>query len=144
MTRPVIDLKSLLKADEGFSYPAQKDAHGSYTIGYGYNVNFGPRLSDTIYEQILDYEIEFYSRQTWQNLPWTRYLDEVRQAVFISMCSEMGIGGLLSFDKMLAAGAANDWADCAEQLADSDYYRDPGTHDRAERLRQMILTAKWV
>lgn len=144
MNRDVYDLKTLLMADERLSYPAQKDSKNSYTIGWGYNVMYGPKLSDSIYEQILEYCIDFSSRQVFQNLPWTRYLDSVRQGVFVSMAFQMGIGGLLSFDKMLAAGAANDWADCAEQLADSDYYRDPGTHERAERLRQMILTAKWV
>jgi lysozyme len=74
-------------------------------------------------------------------LPWFSQLDEVRQAVLISMAFQMGVHGVLEVPRMLGALRDQRWNAAAGEIRNSDWYTQ--THARAERAARAIETGEW-
>jgi lysozyme len=72
---------------------------------------------------------------------WFERLSEPRQGVLVNMCFNMGIYRLLEFRRMLGAVQAEAWSTAAEEMKDSDWYKQVGA--RAERLCEQMRTDTW-
>lgn len=73
--------------------------------------------------------------------PWDAGLDEVRQAVLIDMCFNLGKNGLSKFKRFLAAMQDGDWRRAAQEMRDSLWWAQVGS--RAVRLERMVLDGRW-
>lgn len=71
-------------------------------------------------------------------------LNDVQQAVIVSMCFQLGTLG--DWPHFRAALAAGDISGMVQAGMDSDWYRDPikGTPKRAKRELQMLAGGQWV
>ena len=62
--------------------------------------------------------------------------DDAADLVMLDMAYQMGVGGLLKFEKMLAAIACEDYETAADELLDSNYARQ--TPNRAKRNAYLL------
>jgi lysozyme len=53
----------------------------------------------------------------------------------------MGIGRLMSFQRMLEAMRRQEWQQAADELMDSNYARQ--VEDRARRLSEQMRSGRW-
>ena len=78
------------------------------------------------------------------HIPWLPALDDIRRAVLVNVCFNVGFKGLLAFHNMLAAMQRGDWTAAAAELRDSDAWRSTENHNRYERLARQLETGRWV
>lgn len=134
-----MNVKDLIKHHEGVVNTIYKCPAGYITIGCGHNLEAKP-ISNAAVDQILDDDIDDCLRSV-ATLKFWFDLDEVRQAVLIDMCFNLGFKGLTKFEKMLAAIDERDYVKAAIEMMDSKWARQVGT--RASRLEQMMITGNW-
>ena len=124
----------------GGRHVAYRDPVGKLTIGWGRNLD-DVGLSDDEAEMLLLHDVERTAAAVRAALPWAAQLDEVRRAVLIELAFNMGLGGLLTFERMLEALQRGDWDTAAQELLDSRYARQVGA--RARRLAERLRTGSW-
>ena len=113
--------------------------HGNPTLGVGRDlVSRGISDEETTY--LLTNDIKNVTVGLDTCVPWWVGLDDVRQRVLINMGFNLGVQGLLTFKRFLAAMAQHDWPEAAVQMQDSKWFTEVG--DRAVRLQQMVLTGQ--
>ena len=126
---------------ESFRSKPYRDTKGFLTIGFGRNLDAkgisrmegGVLLADDVNE-VMEI-VENHTRLGW--FFKAGHLDQIRQEVLADMAFNMGIGGLLEFEKMLAAIKDCDYALASRELKDSSYFNEVGDgeggiFDRAE------------
>lgn len=117
-----------------FPYP---DSFGKTTIGIGRNLtDVGITLAEATY--LLVNDIQNATDHLEKALPWTGGLDDVRRDALINMTFNMGIGGLCTFKKFLAAIQAEDWTIARNEMLDSEWAKQVGP--RAQRLAIQVET----
>lgn len=133
-----------------------KPYRGQLTTGVGRNLDGNPLSPNEIKEvghdartkaithdhalYLLDNDIEAVCRILDHQLPWWRYMDEIRARVLVDLCFNLGITRLLKFKATLAAMRMGDFATAAVQLKDSVWYNQ--VKSRGERLVKMLETGK--
>lgn len=132
-------LKELLILHEGARQRMYKCSAGYNTIGIGHNLDAKP-ISDKAIDQIFNDDLDDVLNEV-DNLPYWDELSDVRQAVLIDMCFNLGYEGLLKFRKMHTALSLGDFEDAAVEMIDSKWARQVGI--RADRLRAMMETDTW-
>lgn len=135
--------------DDATGKPIVPGTHviGHPTIGFGraLDVN-GISLAEAL--MLMHDDENDVMAQLDSYLPWWRQMDDVRQAVLISMVFNMGIGsralgtGVLGFTKTLSLMQMGNYAGCAAQLRASKWYGQVG--QRGERLAKMVETGSWA
>jgi lysozyme len=100
-------LREMLKLHEGLRLKPYKCTAGRWTIGYGHNLEANKEAipgSITLEqaERYLDQDIATAEAGCRQRFPFFNALDEVRQAVLIDMCFNLGLNGLAGFKNTLA------------------------------------------
>ncbi len=135
-----MDIKSLLKQDEGLRLDLYRDSHDNWTIGYGRNLT-DTRITLAEAEYLLDNDIRYRRDQCDLLISSYEDLDEVRQAVLISMAFNLGISGLLKFKRLLVALHFKRWEQAAAEILDSDAARE--LVRRYIRLAEMMRTGEW-
>lgn len=138
---------SLINAEEGDELVAYPDpiTHGApWTIGRGHT---GPEVHDGLVwtqlqsDQARDSDISHAADGCRVHLnPWFDKLDEVRQAVLISMAFQMGIHGLLDFVHFLGAVRDGRWHAAAGEMLDSKWAKQ--TPKRGARQARAIETGE--
>ena len=141
-----VKLREMIKNHEGLKLKPYECTAGRWTIGYGHNLDAHketPPLSITQAqaEQYLDQDISTADCDCVMRLPYFTYLDEVRKAVLIDMCFNLGINGLLGFKKTNAAIMAKDYYTAAAEMLDSKWATQVGI--RARRLSRMMIYGVW-
>lgn len=136
-----MNLRTQLMRDEGFRVFPYTDTEGFLTIGFGRNLTTRG-ISREEAEAMLDRDIADARGDVDEALPWVKQLDEPRQAVFYNLRFNLGMGGLLTFRKMLEAAQRGDWATAAMELLDSKYYQQVGP--RATRLARQLESGEWT
>ena len=142
-------LETRVMRDEGYRGNAYLDSAGIPTIGYGSTrlPGFGPvKLGDNItpddaktllrgdlWGAILDAENLF---------PRFHEMNSVRQEVLANMAYNLGRSRLARFTRMRAAADDLDYQQMAEEMVDSNWYRQVKT--RAQRLVVAMRTGDWV
>jgi len=129
-----------LERDEGKRRSMYTDALGFATFGIGHKAT--TPLSDTAIYQILHDDVAAATANLEAALPWVKTLSEARFGAMINLTFNLGLGGLLGFQKMLMAMRESRWEDAARELLDSKYATQVG--DRAKRVSEQIRTDVWV
>ena len=134
-------VKELLRQQEGLRLKPYKDAPGHFSIGYGRNLD-AKGISRAEAETMLDNDITEARADCTKYIPRFAALDEVRQAVLVSMAINNGLTGLMLYQKMLLALASGDYKQAAAEIIDSAAARAiPG---RYKDLAQMMETGEWL
>ena len=138
----LIKLQDEIADDEGVKYETYHCSLGHLTGGIGhlitewdeefYDKSIGTRIS---HEQINDWfakDIETTIKDC--NLLFSQFdnLPEDIQRVLANMCFQLGRPRLSKFKNMIAAVNDLDWAKMADEMEDSNWYRQ--TPNRADRL----------
>lgn len=135
-----MNLVDLIKEDEGLRLKPYRCTAGKLTIGYGHNIEDNG-IPEHIAEALLDYDLDVADEELRDNLPFYWQLSEVRKAVLVSMCINLGWPRLSGFEKMIAALEARAYETAAYEMLDSRWARQVG--NRAKRLAWMMQHDKW-
>lgn len=130
--------KQMLKEHEGLRLKPYRDTVGKLTIGIGRNLDDVGITEDEAYA-MLDNDLvrvlgELNTLDFWCDL------GDVRQAVLVDMCFNLGWGRFTGFRNMLAACRAGDYETAALEMLDSRWHRQVGR--RARRLAEMMKTGE--
>lgn len=154
-----MNYKDLLRKDEGKRNFAYFDTNGNLTIGIGhflgksgfttgqiqqFNIPDNWReigINDDQVEQIFENDLDRCITQLNYLCPWFELLDEVRQAVIINMCFNLGIIKFLKFSKTISFIKDNDFVSASKEMLDSDWARKG--YRRAGYLSKMFETGEW-
>jgi len=146
-----MNIVKMLDREEGFKSTPYLCSEGYPTVGIGWRIGDKDQpLSDfkhvslcqsAAYAQ-LDYKIAGITAQLSNELEFFNDLNEVRQAVLISMAYQLGITGLLKFKRMIAAIKTKCWNDAAHEGLDSRWAKQ--TPERAERQMKTLLSGDWL
>ena len=142
-----------LKAHEGFRALVYDDAtgtpigpgsvvQGNPTIGYGWALNklpMTPRFGDAHLREAAQ-EVIFALHH---RVPWVRELDEVRLVALYELGYNLGVDGLIGFQKMLNALRRRRYAEAGNELMDSKWAREDVGPERSASLKHMIVTGAW-
>lgn len=136
--------QELLTLHEGISHHVYQDSRGIWTIGIGRNVDKkyqGSGLREDEMELMLQNDI-LNSVLKLQGLS-IRFdnLSDVRQAVLVDMCHNLGIYGILRFKEMFYNIGKGNWDGAAQEMLDSLWAKQVG--QRAIRLSKMMATDQW-
>lgn len=137
------NLREQLYRDEGCVLHAYRDSLGYLTIGVGRLIDErrGGGITRGEAMMLLDHDIDEKRGEVSAALPWLSGVDPVRQAVFVNMAFQLGTAGLLQFRNTLTRARRHDWPGVAAGMMDSLWATQ--TPNRAERLREQILTGRW-
>ena len=134
-------IQNMLYRDEGYRQFAYRDTTGHLTIGIGRNISEGGEgLSLDEAHYLLTNDINRVEAELKVKLPFFKKLNEPRQLALINMAFNMGVGGLLEFNRMLACLETGDYAGAAADMKLSVWADQVGA--RETRLQQIILTGE--
>jgi lysozyme len=132
-----------LVADEGVVLHAYQDHLGYWTIGAGRLIDKrrggGITHAEALY--LLGNDVDKFERGVLERWPWVAWLDDARQIAICNLAFNLGLDGLAKFRNTLAAIQDGRWADAAEGLRNSLWYRQI-QKSRSERIVAMILTGE--
>lgn len=133
-----MDLKSMIRADEGLKLEPYQDTDGNWTIGYGTNLHEFDK-DDAEYflnkriQQAIQYLLTFI---------WYRSLNDARKAVLVNMVYNMGQPRFSKFVKLIGALAKKDFDLAADEILDSNAARK--LPNRYQRLTKMMRAGCWL
>lgn len=127
-----------LKRDEGWKPHAYRDHLGWLTIGYGFMVDErrGGQLPRHVAEIWLAWEIERRWEQLTEVLTWLTDQPEGVKRALANMAFQLGVQGVLTFRRMLAALESGDRETAARESLDSKWATQ--TPERAQRVAALI------
>ncbi|MES2355624.1 MAG: glycoside hydrolase family protein [Pseudomonadota bacterium] len=128
-------LKALLLRHEGMKNKLYKDTQGIATIGVGRNLE-GTGISEQEAMYLLENDMSRVVAYCRDAFPWFNGLDDSRQNVICSMVFNLGAAKFSEFKKMLAAVAAKDFVEAANQMLCSAWAGEVCA--RATELAQMM------
>ena len=137
---PVSTIYEQLTRDEGVQRVLYRDSLGNPTVGVGHLLT--TPLSDLAIQTILKDDVNTAYQTLTTRLPWVYNLSDARKGAFINLTFNMGIDGLLGFQKMLRAAQADSWDVAAAELLHSTYAKQVG--DRAQRLATQLREDRWI
>ena len=130
----------LIKLHEGLRLKLYRCTAGKLTVGYGRNIEDNG-ISEAEAEYLLNVDVENVRRELIDRLPWATGLDEVRWAVLVDMCFNLGWPRLSKFKKTLAYIKSAQYNDAAMEMLDSRWASQVGK--RAIRLAEMMRMDEW-
>lgn len=139
-----MNAEGLIQFEEGRRKVGYLDSRGIPTIGIGHTgkeVYVGLVWTDQQVDAAFLRDYDTAAHGLLPALPWFSTLDEVRQAVLISMAFQMGVHGVLGFPKALAAMRDRNWNQAAGELRASDWHTE--TPARCERAARAVETGEW-
>jgi lysozyme len=128
-----------LRLHEGERLKPYRCTAGKLTIGVGRNLD-DRGITREESAMLLANDIATVWADVQRALPWAARLDDVRQRVLLDMAFNLGLVGLLSFKRTLAAIEAGQYQQAATMMLDSRWAGQVG--GRAERLSRMMATGK--
>lgn len=131
----------LVSEEEGRIAHVYQDTRKLWTIGVGCCVD--PKVGGALCDEAIDVQLE-HDMRTARNraavLPGFDQCNEVRQAVLVSMCFQLG--ELKTWPNFKAALARGDFDSAAEEGMDSLWAKQ--TPARAQRQMYMLRTGVWI
>ena len=130
----------LLHRDEGFRKSAYQDSLGYWTVGIGRMIDArkGGGITLEEAEYLLGHDISSREQELDSRIPWWRSLNEVRQAVLLSMAFQMGVPGLMLFENTLKAVEEGRFSNAADLMLKSKWATQAPL--RAHRLSEAMRT----
>lgn len=135
-----MNIKKLIKHHEGCELKPYRCTSGKITIGIGRNLEDNG-ISQEEAECLLNADLNRCRSMLARRLLFWPQLCEVRQAVLIDMCFNMGWPRLSQFKKTINALSLQNYALAAAEMLDSRWARQ--VPNRAIRLTQMMKTGQW-
>lgn len=129
-------LKEQLILHEGLRLKPYRCTAGRLTIGVGRNLD-DKGISEAEAMDMLSHDIMETYNGLRHVLPWFDNLDDDRQRVLVDLAFNMGLVGLLRFQRMLDAMKRQDWAGAVKEMRDSLWAKQV-QKDRVERLVKMM------
>lgn len=112
------------------------DTTGHLTIGVGRNLNDrGITKEEALF--MLDNDIKYFTSQLQKELPYFDSLPDNVKMVLLDMAFNLGISGLLTFKKTLAAIERGDYKSASKYMLNSRWAIQVGV--RAIELSDMLL-----
>ena len=133
-------LNQLLIRHEGLRLRPYTDTVGKLTIGVGRNLTDVGLTQDEVLI-LLQNDIERCRCELNKTLPWWIKLGEVREAVLLSLCFNLGITKLLSFKTTLGLIENAQYEQAATHLLATPWAQQVG--QRAVDLTEMLRTGSW-
>lgn len=133
-------LREMIILHEGLSLDIYRCTSGKVTVGVGHNLEDKPITKEAAMF-ILEDDLRDCFLDLNRNIEGWTELSDVRKAVLVDMCFNMGIGSLLKFKKFLAALKDGDYQLAASEMLDSRWSKQVGK--RSERLAQMMVSNEW-
>ncbi|ADE14168.1 glycoside hydrolase family 24 [Nitrosococcus halophilus Nc 4] len=130
------DLFQQLKRHEGLRLKPYRDTVGKMTVGYGRNLEDRGISEQEAELMLMNDVLHFQSRLSQYS--WFLVMNETRQGVIINMAYNLGMGGLLSFKRMIAALGDRNYTLAACEMVDSLWAKQVGNR-AAELAEQMRL-----
>lgn len=131
--------EKLLKTHEGLRLKPYRCTAGALTIGIGRNLDANGISED---EAILLMRNDLAKcKAQVATLDMPADLGEVRTAVLVNMCFNLGFGGLKSFKNTLSLIRNRRFKEAADAMGQSKWARQVG--QRAVTLRRMMETGRW-
>jgi lysozyme len=127
-----------IRFEEGFEPKLYRCTEDKLTIGIGFNLD-AIEMPERIAMMWLDHILDGIIRDLEQEL-WYRDLSENRRVVILDMAYQLGINGMLRFQKMIYALRWERWGEAANELLDSRYAKQ--TPNRAHRNANILLTGE--
>jgi lysozyme len=141
----------LLIRHEGLRLKPYRDTVGKLTLGVGRNLDdLGITHDEALF--LLQNDLERCRCELNNAFPWWVKLGEVREAVLLSLCFNLGITKLLSFKTTVGLIEAGKYAEAADRLLTLPWASQVGKNppcdgfphgQRAYELTQMLRTDKW-
>ena len=123
---------------EGLRLKPYRCPAGYLTIGVGRNLETkGISENEALF--LLRNDIAEVTAQL-ERFDWFRALGPVRRKVLIDMCFNLGMAGLLGFQKMIEALKRADYEAAADEMVNSRWYGQVG--ERGRRLERMMRTGE--
>jgi len=135
-------IEDLLREEEDVKRSAYQDSNGFWTIGVGRLIDErkGGGLSSDEIAFLLDNDIKERTELLDRDFEWFQPLDEVRQAVVISMMFQ--VGSLDKWPKFCSAMADGDYDRAAKEMLNSRVAREQAPR-RWERQAKMMESGLW-
>jgi lysozyme len=134
-------LQAQLMRHEGLRLKPYLDTVGKMTIGYGRNLDdVGITRDEASY--MLNGDIDRTVKALLTHLPWMLDLDTVRQAVLCNMAFNLGVTGLLTFQRTLKAIQQDRFEDAAAHMLESKWAEQVG--QRAVELAEQMRSGVWA
>jgi lysozyme len=135
----------LVQHFEGCRLTAYQDTRGFWTIGWGHLLKenqdwTGYTISQAEADQLRSEDLE-YARMEATGFPNYLQMNDVRRAVLVSMCFQLGSKPLF-WPNFMASLEVQDWAGAATNGLDSDWARQ--TPSRAICEMNMLETGVWA
>ena len=128
-------LRKDLIAEEGLRLKPYLCPAGKLTLGVGRNLDDVGITKDEAM-MMLDNDIERVKGQLAKALPWLETKPQGVQRAVANMAFQMGLGGVLKFQKMLAALQARDYNAARREALDSAWAKQ--TPQRAGRVTDLF------
>lgn len=133
-------MTEMLVDHEGMRRKPYRCTAGKLTIGVGRNLDDrGISPDEAMY--MLANDIKDARREMSAAFPWFDKLDDVRQAVLIDMCVNLGLSRLQGFRNTLALIGVGKYEAAAQEMLNSKWAEQVGR--RAQRLSRMMATGRW-
>jgi len=137
--------EALVAESEGLRLTAYQDTRGYWTIGYGHLLPqtqdwHGHTITAEEADNLLTEDMRL-ARILAAEFPHYEELDDVRQAVLISMAFQLG-SKPLTWPHFMAALEARDYVAAEEAGLDTHWHKE--TPARAERELTMLRTGRWA
>lgn len=119
---PDSKLEACIINHEGMQKSVYKDSLGFYTIGIGFCVDAKLNLGLSIEECMMILRLRITNLENrLSQYAWFSGQDDVRKGALIELAYNMGVTGLMTFVKFLAAMQAKDYLTAAKELTDSKW-----------------------
>lgn len=128
-------LRKDLIAEEGIRLKPYLCPAGKLTLGVGRNLD-DVGITEDEAMMMLDNDIERVKGQLAKALPWLETKPQGVQRAIANMAFQMGLGGVLKFQKMLAALQARDYNAARREALDSAWAKQ--TPQRAKRVTDLF------
>ena len=140
---------------EGIRLQPYKCPAGYWTIGVGRNLETNPPTAEekrvigdwrngitkNAAFYLLSNDIKRISDECARQIPFWKNLDDERQYALVDMAFNLGMAGLLKFQKMLSYLGVGNYIQAATECLASKYAKDVG--ERAVRVAKIIEKGVW-
>lgn len=137
------ELVKQLRGDEGEVPHAYQDSLGLWTIGVGRLIDKrkggGLRPDEITY--LLQNDIDDRIEALTRSLPWFQDLDDARKGVLLNMSFQLGVQGLLGFERTLGLVQAGKYENAAHAMLQSKWATQ--TPARAKRMAEQMRSGSW-
>ena len=133
-------LEDQLIRHEGLVLDIYKDSVGIWTIGVGRNLEHVGLRSEAEARYLLRSDIVAIRAELEKAIPWIGDLDEGRQRCLMDMAFNLGVAGLMKFEKTLRLIAQGNLSGASQEMLRSKWADQVG--QRAITLSRMMATGK--